>query len=135
MPWRVTSPMHERHRFVLDAEYARCSFAELCRRYGVSRKTGYQWLTRYTTDGPPSLADRSHRPATGPHATDSELIQAILQLRTWWGWGARKLHALLRDDWPVARVPAVAIVPMMSVEMTCQRSLHWDYRLVHQLTS
>lgn len=110
MPWRVTSPMHERHRFVLDAEYAHSSFAELCRRYGVSRKTGYKWLPRYATDGPSSLADRSHRPERCPHATDSELIQALLQLRTRWGWGARKLHQLLLDDWPTARVPAVATI-------------------------
>jgi len=52
MPWKETSPMHERHRFVLDAEYAACSFAELCRRYGISRKTGYKWWARYSTHGP-----------------------------------------------------------------------------------
>jgi len=52
MPWKETSPMHERQRFVLDAEYAACSFAELCRRYGISRKTGYKWWARYSTHGP-----------------------------------------------------------------------------------
>jgi hypothetical protein len=34
MPWRVTSPMYLRQRFVLDAEHTLASFAELCRRYG-----------------------------------------------------------------------------------------------------
>ena len=38
MPWRVTSPMHERQRFVLDAEHTPASFAELCRRYGISHR-------------------------------------------------------------------------------------------------
>jgi putative transposase len=44
MPWRVTSPMYQRQRFVLDAEHTPASFAELCRRYGISRETGYKWL-------------------------------------------------------------------------------------------
>jgi putative transposase len=69
MPWSVTSPMYERQRFVLDAEHTSAVFAELCRRYGISRKTGYKWLDRYTRLGPDSLADRSHRPDGYLHAT------------------------------------------------------------------
>jgi hypothetical protein len=38
--------MYQRQRFVLDAEHTTASFAELCRRYAVSRKTGYKWLER-----------------------------------------------------------------------------------------
>ncbi len=52
MPWRVTSPMYQRQRFVLDAEHTPAAFAELCRRYGISRKTGYKWLDRYARLGP-----------------------------------------------------------------------------------
>jgi transposase-like protein len=89
MPWRVTSPMYQRQRFVLDAEHTPASFAELCRRYGISRETGYKWLDRYTHLGPDSLADRSHRPQQCPHATAPALIREILQLRKHWRWGAR----------------------------------------------
>lgn len=110
MPWRVTSPMHERQRFVWDAESARCSFSELCRRYGISRKTGYKWLARYRRLGPDSLADRSHRPQQCPHATDPTLIREILALRKSWRWGARKLHQLLLDTHPAEEVPARATI-------------------------
>lgn len=41
------------------------SIAEVCRRYQVSRKTGYKWLERYEKAGPAGLVDRSHRPWTG----------------------------------------------------------------------
>ena len=34
--------MYQRQRFVLDAEHTPASFAELCRRYDISRKTGYR---------------------------------------------------------------------------------------------
>src|SRR6476661_493336 len=84
MPWRVTSPMYERQRFVLDAEHTPAAFAELCRRYGISRKTGYKWLDRYARLGPESLADRSHRPAACPHATAPAVIREILKLRRAW---------------------------------------------------
>ncbi len=78
MPWRVTSPMYQRQRFVLDAEHTPAAFAELCRRYGISRKTGYKWLHRYARLGPDSLADRSHRPQQCPHATAPAVIREIL---------------------------------------------------------
>lgn len=110
MPWSVTSPMSQRQRFVLDAEHTPASFAELCRRYGISRKTGYKWLDRYARLGPDSLADRSHRPDACPHATAPALIREILQLRRSWRWGARKLHQLLAEAHPGEPVPAIPTI-------------------------
>jgi hypothetical protein len=68
MPWRVTSPMYQRQRFVLDAEHTPGTFAGLCRRYRISRKTGYNRLERNARLEPESLSDRSHRPRHCPHA-------------------------------------------------------------------
>jgi putative transposase len=110
MPWRVTSPMYQRQRFVLDAEHTDYAFAELCRRYGISRKTGYKWLDRYARLGPDSLADRSHRPQQCPHATAPAVIREILQLRRAWRWGARKLHELLAEAHPAEAVPAIPTI-------------------------
>jgi putative transposase len=110
MPWRVTSPRYQRQRFVLDAEHTPATFAELCRRDGISRKTGYKWLDRYARLGPDSLADRSHRPQQCPHATAPAVIREILQLRKAWRWGARKLHELLLDAHPATEVPATATI-------------------------
>jgi len=102
--------MYLRQRFVLDAEHTPASFAELCRRYDISRKTGYKWLDRYARLGPESLADRSHRPDSCPHATAPPVIREILQLRRAWRWGARKLHELLRDAHPGEAVPAIPTI-------------------------
>ena len=110
MPWRVTSPMYERQRFVLDAEHTSAAFAELCRCYGISRKTGYKWLDRYARLGPDSLADRSHRPAACPHATAPAVIREILALRRTWRWGARKLYELLCEAHPGESVPAIPTI-------------------------
>jgi len=102
--------MYERQRFVLDAEHTPAAFAELCRRCGISRKTGYKWLDRYARLGPESLADRSHRPAACPHATAPAVVREILQLRRAWRWGARKLHELLAEAHPGESVPAIPTI-------------------------
>ena len=52
MPWLETDPVTERERLILEAEGGLLSLAELCRRYKISRKTGYKCLERYRTGGP-----------------------------------------------------------------------------------
>ena len=51
MAWREVLPMDERARFVLEVAKAEMSVAERCRRYGVSRKSGYKWIRRYNAEG------------------------------------------------------------------------------------
>lgn len=110
MPWRETSAMSERLNFVIDSQRGFFSFAQLCRRYGVSRKSGYKWLHRFEEHGPQGLADRSHRPHSCPHATPLETVQAILELRRRRGWGAPKLQRLLQDRFPERRPPTVGTI-------------------------
>ena len=81
MPWLETDPVNERKRFVLETQGGLFSHSELCRRYGISRKTGYKWLDRYEREGPNGLTDRSHRPHSCPHATDPEVLEAAFELR------------------------------------------------------
>ncbi len=42
MPWQETCVRDERTHFIVDWERDEESMAELCRRYSVSRKTGYK---------------------------------------------------------------------------------------------
>jgi Ca2+:H+ antiporter len=61
MPWKASSVMEERLRFVarlLDGE----AMTDVCREFGVSRKTGYKILDRYKARGLEALSDRSRRP-------------------------------------------------------------------------
>ena len=41
MPWQEVSTMSLRHEFVMLGRQAETNVAELCRRFGISRKTGY----------------------------------------------------------------------------------------------
>src|SRR6267154_2726042 len=105
MPWRETSAMDERLRFVQDVHRPGWSIAELCRRYEVSRKTGYKWLRAYARGGPAALADGSHRPHTSPQATAPKVVRLILELQRHYKWDARKVRRLLQARVPADQVP------------------------------
>ena len=61
MPWKESSVMDERMRFVVRLKEGE-SMASLCREFGISRKTGYKILDRYEECGLEGLSDRSRRP-------------------------------------------------------------------------
>ena len=66
----------KRMRFVTAAEAGQETMTALCRRFGLSRKTGYKWLARYRLEGIDGLIERSRAPHTHP-----QLVEAILQGR------------------------------------------------------
>ncbi|WP_167364585.1 helix-turn-helix domain-containing protein, partial [Ectopseudomonas composti] len=72
--------MSIRREFVLLAGQPESNVRELCRRYGVSPRTGYKWLDRYREQGDTGLQDRSRRPLSSPGRSDPELEQAVVQL-------------------------------------------------------
>ncbi len=67
MPWLETSSMEEREQFITDDRRGLYTRAELCARYGISRKTGYKWLARYEADG-----RRGLRPVTRRSTRDAK---------------------------------------------------------------
>jgi transposase InsO family protein len=96
-----------RIQFIADYRRGLFSFAELCRRYGVSRKTGYKWVERYELEGAAGLDDRSHRTRQCPHATTMRVQEALLEERRRHPtWGAEKLLILLRRAHPLWRLPS-----------------------------
>jgi transposase-like protein len=46
MPWKDVSVMKQREEFVRLALLEGSNRSELCRRFGISRETGYKWLKR-----------------------------------------------------------------------------------------
>lgn len=61
MPWRESSVMDERMRFVIRLKDGE-NMATLCREFGISRVTGYKILERYKECGLEGLNDRARRP-------------------------------------------------------------------------
>ena len=111
MPWRECSVMEERLRFVarlLDGE----SMSEVCREFGISRKTGYKIFNRYKEQGLEALCDRSRRPVRYANQLPEPIERMIVQLkRDKPHWGARKIRELLvRRLAGDVRIPAKSTV-------------------------
>jgi transposase InsO family protein len=97
MPWKTESVMEQRVRFVSAALNKEETFKELCKRFGVSRQTGYKWVRRYKRQrSVADLADRSRRPHQSPRRTSPAREQEVLAVRDQKGWGAAKIQDVLR---------------------------------------
>jgi transposase InsO family protein len=111
MPWKVCCLLEARQRFVRAAGCGIHSVAQLCRQFGISRKTGFKWLARFRSDGGPGLADRSRRPHRSPGRTAKRWLKEISEMRQRRPrWGAKKIYAHLRRKHPRAHLPKVRTI-------------------------
>lgn len=95
MPWKEQTIMDERLRFIarlLEGE----GMSEMCRDFGISRKTGYKIFHRYKDDGLEALTDRSRRPVRYanqlPDAVEAMIVRCRQEKPH---WGAHKIRELL----------------------------------------
>jgi transposase InsO family protein len=96
MPWRKVDIVDLRREFVTLAQTETLPMRELCRRFGISPKTGYKWLGRHARGGADALADHSRRPHASPTRTVADLEARVVALRDQHPrWGGRTLHARL----------------------------------------
>jgi hypothetical protein len=69
---------------------------DLCREYGISRKTGDKFKQRYARLGVAGLGDRSRAPKVIPHRTPPELVEVLIAERKRHPtWGPKKLKNVL----------------------------------------
>src|SRR5260370_33075505 len=107
MPWLETSPVEQRERFIRDHRLDLYAMTELCARYGISRKTGYKWLSRFEDAGRRGLQDGSRAPHHCPHRIPDELAALLCVARRQHPtWGPAKLLDLLRPRHPPLDLPA-----------------------------
>jgi len=101
----------ERLRFVarrLEGE----AMSDLCREFGISRKTGYKIFNRYKEHGVLALSDRCRRPVRYANQLPEPVERLIVRLKhDRPHWGARKIRELLvRRLAGEVRVPAISTV-------------------------
>src|SRR5216684_3636398 len=95
MPWKECSVMDERLQFVAR-RLAGEAMAELCREFGISRKTGYKIFDRYQECGVQGLTDRSRRPYRYGRQLPFQVENYVLNVkREHPSWGARKIRERL----------------------------------------
>ncbi|MDR8394680.1 IS481 family transposase, partial [Aliifodinibius sp. S!AR15-10] len=89
--------MERKAEFVQLADQPHANMSQLCRRFGISRPTGYKWLRRWRAEGREGLAERSRRPHNSPEQTSQQVEELVVAARQKDpGWGGRKLHHHLK---------------------------------------
>lgn len=108
MPWKETSVMDERMKFVgrlLSGE----KMSPLCKEFGISRVTGHKIWKRYQQDGSRGLYNRSRAPHKHPNQVPFEIEQLIVRLKKEkTKWGAPKIRELVRNKYPTIKLPAIS---------------------------
>jgi putative transposase len=111
MPWKVHCLLEARQRFVQAAGRGLQSVAQLCRQFGISRKTGFKWWSRFRSQGGPGLSNRSRRPKRSPTRTAGRWLKEIARVRQRHPrWGAKKIYAALRRKHPRTHLPKVRTI-------------------------
>ena len=101
MPWKSTSTETEQTRFIQRWETGRETFVDLCRSFGISRKTGYKRVQRFQAWGWNGLGDFSRAPHEHPNRMERDVVESlILARRNHPTWGPKKLVAWLNDREP-----------------------------------
>lgn len=111
MPWRETCPMDQRRKFVAEWLNRDLNMAELCRSYGISRRTGYKWLGRFEEGGLAALSDRPKDSIVHPNATAAEISAQVVAFRQKHPfWGPRKIKRRLEELHPKSAWPASSTI-------------------------
>lgn len=111
MPWKKSSVMEEKLRFVLQYDSGEYTMTELCQRFEIARETGYVWLRRYRQTGLPGLVERSRAAHRHPNQTPEAIERMVLELRqAHMHWGPRKLRRILQRDEPGRGWPTVSTI-------------------------
>lgn len=107
MAWRVTK-VEEQRKLFIDAYMSReVSVADLCRDFGISRKTAYKWIDRFRAGGEEGLKDRSRAPHKQAGKTGLHLEDRILEVKDKYkAWGPKKILAYLKKEEPEESWPS-----------------------------
>lgn len=111
MAWRETCVEEERFRFIEEWRRGELAFAEICRAFGVSRKTGYKWQQRYAAGGWEGLRDQSRAARHHPNQVIEDVVEEVLKARAAHPtWGPVKLQAWLAREGPEVQWPAASTI-------------------------
>lgn len=122
MCWKEVTVSDQRLEFVCFAEVEGANISELCRRFGISRKTGYKWLGRViearglNEEVGTAVLDRSRRPLHSPRKTSGVVEGEVLAVRKAHpAWGGRKIASYLKrkERLKTEQIPSASTITEM----------------------
>jgi putative transposase len=95
MSWKDTNENKEKLKFIGEWLTGEFSVTDLCKRYSISRKTGYKLINRFNEEGEQAFRPKSHARHNHPNATSYGVQHRIIELKHRFPkWGPEKLR-----DW------------------------------------
>ncbi len=111
MPWKESTIMNQKIEFICEWRTGKYTITELCKQFNISRPTAYKMIDRFERQGYDGLRELSRTPRTHPNTTKEYMVNAILELKEKYErWGAKKIHRLLYNDFPVELIPTVLTI-------------------------
>lgn len=111
MPWKETNVSNLRTQFIGLYKTGDHPISDLCRSFGISRKTGHKLINEFNENGAAALFDKSSAPHNHPNATPTEIEDLIKECRSKHPkWGPKKLKARLAKQFPETNWPAVSTI-------------------------
>lgn len=106
MAWQETGKNDEKLKFISDWLKQEFKFSDLCKRYGISRPTGYYLVNRYRSECEGAFKDKPKSPHNIPHKTSFEIESELIKLKYRYpSWGPVKIKDFLiaegiKGNWP-----------------------------------
>jgi putative transposase len=101
MAWESFNVVDQRRHMVQAYVSGQASMTELCRKYRISRKTGYKWHQRFLEFGLEGLEDLSRVPHTLNQCyTELQINKAIDLKLKHRNWGPKKILVKLKEKYP-----------------------------------
>jgi transposase len=93
--------MDEKKEFIFRCWNREEPFTEICRKFGISTKTGYKWLARFKEQGAAGLAELSRAPKHPTNKVTEAVKKRLLKLKEKYKyWGAYKILMLYATKYP-----------------------------------
>ncbi|MDR6295562.1 transposase (plasmid) [Pantoea sp. SGAir0184] len=110
MPWTETVTM-QRLEFILACQAGGESMTQLCHRHGISRKTGYKWLSRFNPGELSSLENLSRARHLQPDKIAPDIAARLVQFRQQHpDWGPKKIRHWFLSNGADFIVPAASTI-------------------------
>ncbi len=104
MAWENYQLEEQRLQVVQAYVSGHSSMTDICKQYGISRKTAYKWCQRFLEQGEEGLKDLSKaRHVSNNYYTAEQIDRAIDFKLRHRNWGPKKILVKLKEKYPYER--------------------------------
>lgn len=103
--------MELKQQFINEMLASEIPFSHLCKKYGISEKTGYKWKNRFFEQGSAGLLDRSRETMNHPNQLDGDTVAELVAIKlAHQAWGPKKIREIYAKTFPNKTTPSLSSV-------------------------